>query len=180
MYRFLIHKINGFYSRYLNLRYLNFFRRTGIIFMGKIYVRGSNGYRKFGEGIKIYPNCVFECFSTTGSLSIGNDCYLSYGVIIACNYNIKIGNNVWVGEYTSIRDTTHNFSTLQNLGSQKDIHGEIVIGNNVWIGRGSIILPGSIIGDNVVIGANSVVKGKVSSNSLYVGAPAQLKKMLVS
>ena len=87
-----------------------------------------------------------------------------------------MGDNVWVGEYTSIRDSTHDFSPNIPLGQGLDLIGEIKIGNNVWIGRGSIILPGSIIGDNVVIGANSLVNGNCESNSLYAGTPAILKK----
>ena len=78
-----------------------------------------------------------------------------------------------IGEYTSIRDTSHSY---QNNGipfsQQADESLSISIGNNVWIGRGCIIMPGTVIADNVIIGANSVVKGQLETNSVYVGSPA--------
>ncbi|MCT3411523.1 acyltransferase [Lactobacillus helveticus] len=48
-----------------------------------------------------------------------------------------------------------------------------IIGNNVFIGWGATILGGSHIGNNVIIGANSVVSGRVDSNSVYAGNPAR-------
>ena len=45
---------------------------------------------------------------------------------------------------------------------------EIIIGENVWIGAGSIILRGSKIGDNSIIAAQSVVKGEIPSNTIYI------------
>ena len=52
------------------------------------------------------------------------------------------------------------------------IYKEVLIGNNVFIGAKTIILPGTSIGDNCIIGAGSVVKGRLESDSSYVGNPA--------
>jgi acetyltransferase-like isoleucine patch superfamily enzyme len=83
-----------------------------------------------------------------------------------------MGNNVWIGEYSSLRDSTHQFSTTSSLGTLPDTTKPIIIGNNVWIGRGCLIMPGTIIEDNVIIAANSVVKTACSSGKVYGGCPA--------
>ena len=58
----------------------------------------------------------------------------------------------------------------------KDISKEIIIGNNVWIGRNCLIQPGSIILDGTVVGANSIVKGIIGPNQIYVGSPLKAIK----
>jgi acetyltransferase-like isoleucine patch superfamily enzyme len=176
--QFLISKINGFRVRLRRLYYYSFFKSKDVIINGKIHIRGGLGNHKIGSGLNIYPNVIIESFSKECSLKIGDNCYVSYGVIIAVNKEVKIGNNVWIGEYSSIRDTTHDFSKNLPLGSKEDITMEIKIGNNVWIGRGSILLPGTVIGNNVVVGANSVVSGILKSNSLYAGSPVRYIKSI--
>jgi acetyltransferase-like isoleucine patch superfamily enzyme len=80
-----------------------------------------------------------------------------------------------IGEYTSVRDTSHNYSSQGvPFMEQKDISQPIRIGNNVWIGRGCIIFPGTIIEDGVIVGSNSIVKGHLKANSIYAGAPLKL------
>jgi acetyltransferase-like isoleucine patch superfamily enzyme len=84
-----------------------------------------------------------------------------------------------IGEYTSIRDTTHTYTDPSlPYCSQPDTSAEIIIGNNVWIGRGCIIFPGTVIEDGVIIGANSVVKGHLQAYSLFAGSPAKFLKVL--
>ncbi len=82
-----------------------------------------------------------------------------------------------IGEYSSIRDTTHQHNIMDiPMMFAEDISTPVNIGNNVWIGRGCLILPGTVIEEGVVIAANSVVKGTLSSNSIYGGNPAKFIK----
>ena len=82
-----------------------------------------------------------------------------------------------IGEYTSIRDTEHQYNDLNiPIKLQDDISSDIIIGDDVWIGRGCMIFPGSEIGDGVIVGANSVVKGKLEDHGIYAGSPAKLIK----
>jgi acetyltransferase-like isoleucine patch superfamily enzyme len=155
-----------------------FFKNSKIVIGKNLRLRGGRGMHTFGDRLIIYDNVVFEVFNDSAIINLGPNCVLSYGTIISCTSKIEIGANVWIGEYTSIRDSTHDFSSHHPLGMNSDIISGIKIGNNVWIGRGSIILHGTVIEDNVVIGANSLVKGKCESNSMYAGTPAVLKKRL--
>ena len=125
---------------------------------------------KLGTGSSFYSNVILE---------IGKNFFISYESIIGCNAGVQIGNYVMIGEYTSIRDTTHSSEKAElAFCRQPDISLPIILWNNVWIGRGCILLPGAVIGDNVIVGANSLVKGVLESNSIYAGSPAAKIKSL--
>lgn len=160
-------------------RFYYFFKTTCILIGKNLIIRGGNGVHSFGDNLLIYDNVIFECFAKSAKIETGVNCIFSYGVILSCSNNIKLGDNVWVGEYSSIRDRTHQFSILKPLSQTDDKIIPIKIGNNVWVGKNSLILPGSIIGNNVIIAAGSVIKGECLSNSLYAGNPAIFIKKLI-
>ena len=101
----------------------------------------------------------------------------SYGVIFSCREKIIIGDDVQVGEYSSIRDSTHCYDKFDKpMKYSPDNTIPIIIGNNVWIGSRCLILPGCVIEEGVVVAANSVVKGKLERNGIYGGTPAKFIK----
>jgi acetyltransferase-like isoleucine patch superfamily enzyme len=162
----IISKIKGLY----------YFRNSSITLGSNISISSPFFKSQIGKNVVIYSNSIFE-FCENSDFSIGNNSLLSYGVLVSCNDKIYIGENTQIGEYTSIRDTTHNY--IENgvpMKYNKDISKAIVIGNNVWIGRGCVILPGTIIEDGVVVGANSIVKGLLKSNCIYAGVPIKFVK----
>ena len=179
LFFFFKQKFESFRIKIRLIFFWYFFKNFKIILGRNIRILGGRGIHSFGDRLIIYDNVVFEVYNDSAVINVGKNCILSYGVIFSCSRKIDIGENVWVGEYTSIRDSTHEFSPYIPLGQGTDFSADIKIGNNVWIGRGSIILPGTVIEDNVVIGANSLVKGRCETNSLYAGNPAYLKKKLV-
>lgn len=153
-----------------------YFKNSSLCYGNNIKVFGFSTLVSVGKDCSFYENCIFE-FSENSTLIIGNNCILSYGVIIACNKSVTIGNDVQIGEYTSIRDTTHDYSEFGvPMKYNKDISKEISIGNNVWIGRNCLIQPGSIILDGTVVGANSIVKGIIGPNKIYAGSPLKAIK----
>lgn len=178
LFYFIKAKIESFKNKIRVLKFYYFFGKLHVVIGKNLRIRGGKGVHRFGDNLKIYDNVIIECHSKNAKIETGTNCILSYGVILSCSDKILLGNDVWIGEYCSLRDSTHLFSLELSLSTAKDYSLPIVIGNNVWIGRGSIILPGTVIGDNVIIGANSVVKGCCEKNSLYVGSPAKFKKKL--
>ena len=147
--------------------------------MGHVYISNLCMHVKIGRNATLYQRTIFE-IAEKAQVSIGYNFTLSYGAVIASTYFIRMGNNVMIGEYTSVRDTTHsNDNPLLPYCMQEDKSEKIMIGNNVWIGRGCIVLPGSVIEDGVIVGANSVVKGTLKGNCLYAGNPVKLIKSLV-
>jgi len=172
---------------YVLLRYLkntrSFLRRVRFYFftkcwvssiLGKVYFNTICNSVSVGKHATLYPFVVFE-LAENAKVVIGNNFTLSYGAIFSCRYSVKIGDFVMIGEYSSIRDTTH---AHENPGvpycQQPDKFEEIIIGDNVWIGRGCLILPGSIIENGVIVGAHSVVKGRLKANCMYAGSPLKM------
>lgn len=146
--------------------------------LGSVHVSTICMNVKFGKNVTLYPNTILEV-SEQACLIVGDNFTLSYGALIASNYFIKMGNHVMIGEYTSIRDTTHVYHDCNvPYCRQTDKSEKIIIGNNVWIGKGCIILPGAVIEDGVIVGAHSVVKGCLKANAVYAGIPLRLIKNL--
>jgi acetyltransferase-like isoleucine patch superfamily enzyme len=156
------------------LRSLYYFKSFNITLGENVKLLGLSNNLLIGSDINIYSNCIFELGSKS-QLVIGKKVIFSYGCVICINKSLKIGNFVQIGEFTSIRDTSHDYNgtiIMDNL----DISDSIVIGNNIWIGRNCFIAPGTIIEDGVVIGANSFVKGHLLKDSIYAGNPIKLIK----
>ncbi len=147
---------------------------------GRIHFNGITTKVTVGQDANFYSGVILEV-AEQGKLSIGDGFTLSYGSIIACRESVSIGDYVMIGEYSSIRDTTHG--QLANgvaYARQEDLSAPVTIGNNVWIGRGSIVLPGTVIGDGVIVGANSLVKGNLLSHHLYAGAPLRMIRCITA
>ena len=124
---------------------------------------------------------------------IGENCYIEpplhanwgghfvhFGKNIYANYNLTMvdDTHIYVGDYTMFGPNVTLATAGHPILADLRIHGyqynaPIRIGKNCWLGAGAIVMPGVTIGDNVIIGAGSVVKGKVESNSIYVGNPAR-------
>lgn len=176
--RILRFKFRALINTIRKIYYFHYFSNYRIVIGKNLIIRGCEGTKLIGDNLCIYDNVILECHNPNSKFIIGDNCVLSFGVIISYKIQITIGNNVWIGEYSSVRDSTHRFSIDSPIGLNDDIIESIHIGNNVWIGRNCIIMPGTIIGSNVIIGANSLVKGIIESNSLYAGSPAIFKKTL--
>lgn len=110
-------------------------------------------------------------------LTIGARAWISRGCVFHCAGRIDVGDDVLIGEFTSIRDTRHGDQRLDvPMRKQRDAVGEIRIEDNVWIGRGCLILgrpEGIVLGSGSIVGANSVVTRSIPANSVWGGVPAR-------
>jgi acetyltransferase-like isoleucine patch superfamily enzyme len=176
MLDWLYFKKNALLQKIRAIKKCYFFGILQIKIGHNVFIRRGKGNHSFGLNNVVLDNCVFEVHNPQASIITGHDCIFAYGVVVVCNQKIEIGNHVWIGEYTSLRDATHEFSATKVMGELPDKIIPIKIGNNVWIGRGCIIMPGTIIEDNVIIAANSVVKGVCKAGAVYGGAPAVFLK----
>lgn len=111
-----------------------------------------------------------------GQFTIGEKSHLgAYCHANVCHGNITIGDHVAIGPHCSLIAYSNDYESgklVTEVRKQEDIS----IGNNVFIGANCVVLPGTIIKDNVVVGANSLVKGTLESNSIYVGTPCRVIK----
>jgi acetyltransferase-like isoleucine patch superfamily enzyme len=168
---FFFVKCNFKFKVFRKLRSIIFFKSLNVKLGKNVSLIGCCYSIKCGRDINLFDNCVFELNSET-VLDIGSHVVFSFGCIVSSCKSIKIGSYVQIGEYTSIRDTTHDYNDYGSpMMKNSDKSDSIIIGSDVWIGRGCLIQPGSIIEDGVVVGANSIVKGRLSSGKIYVGNP---------
>lgn len=142
------------------------------VVLGSPEIHGTRQIR-CGAGLYVYPGLYLE---TRGAaqIEIGPRVVLSRGVHLAAHAGIRIGAGTMMGEYSSIRDAAHVYSSELALRDAGHRAAAIEIGSNVWIGRGAIILPGVRIGDRAVIAANSVVNIDVPPDALVGGVPARV------
>jgi len=130
--------------------------------------------------VRAKPIPVFINVHNNAKLQIGNYVYLNYGVDIACTHRITIGNNVFVGDLTTIMDNNFHATDSNDPVDLDDRPAGkmVVINNNVWIGKHCIILPGVSIGHNSVVAAGSVVTHDVPDNVMVAGVPAKIIREL--
>ena len=111
---------------------------------------------------------------------IGDSTWLSDGLMLVSNCGIRIGSDVLIGEYVSVRDATHIYVRPDvPIRTQGDIYGTVIIEDDVWIGRGCLIQgrpDGIVIGRGAVIAANSVVNRSVPPLEVWGGVPARFIK----
>jgi acetyltransferase-like isoleucine patch superfamily enzyme len=108
---------------------------------------------------------------------------LSVGKFFGCNSNsyinalgeIRIGNNVLIGNNVTVSAGFHSIDKLKSsIFEQPSTPRRISIEDGVWIGAGAVIMPGVNLKEGSVIGANSVVTKDTEPMGVYIGAPAKL------
>ncbi|MCC7445707.1 MAG: acyltransferase [Saprospiraceae bacterium] len=151
------------------------FNRYDVLIGKNVRFHGLPKYIQVGDDISIYDNVIMH-FGSESNVVFGSKIIFSHNVLIQTSEKLHIGSYVQIGEFTSIRDTTHDYRTDGNMMEGRDISRPIIIGDNVWIGRNCIIMGGAIIESGCVIGANSLVKGHCKANGIYAGIPIKFIK----
>ncbi|MGA9997367.1 MAG: acyltransferase [Pyrinomonadaceae bacterium] len=153
----------------------------GVTFGKNISISIPGGRLEIGERTYLNDRCIMVIsVNPNARVSIGINCYVANDVLFGASREIVVGNNVLIGEFSSLRDSSHNYKDVsRNINEQGDTFGKIVIEDDVWIGRGSILIGSPetlLIGRGAIIGANSVVKNSVPAYAIAVGSPAKIIK----
>lgn len=151
------------------------FRRagSGLRIEGPVHVRYPLPDIELGSNVFLGPRITFDV-PPGGLLRIGNRVNLTQDIVLSAQSSLTIGDDVLIGEFVSIRDSTHERAAGAPINRQKSTAAPIAIGCDVWIGRGVVVMPGVTIGDGAVIGANSVVTHDVDAATIVAGAPARM------
>ena len=140
------------------------------------------GYCSYKTLFCVWDNATVQvdgafCFHTGSRVIVDRNARLelgsggiNYNVSIACFKHIKIGDEVFIGENSVIRDSD-NHTVLPSLHPQSM---PIVIGHHVLIGMNCLILKGVTIGEGTVVAAGSVVNKSLPANVLAGGVPAKI------
>ena len=113
------------------------------------------------------------------NIEIGDNFYANHNLVILDAAKVIFGNNVFIGPNCSFYTVNHPLD-YETRNKGLEYAKRITVGNNVWMGGNVVVLPGITIGDNSVIGAGSVVTKDIPSNSVAVGNPTKVIKVLNS
>ena len=138
----------------------------------------SSSLLEMAENSKLIVNNTFDIYSGA-SISITKNATLVLGsgfanrnLNLACFERIEIGENVFISENVTIRDSDDHSIFPGKRKSTMPIR----IGNYVWVGLNVTILKGVTIGNGAVIAAGSLVNKDVPENVLVAGVPAKIIK----
>ncbi|KAM0330876.1 hypothetical protein ACHAQA_003832 [Verticillium albo-atrum] len=109
------------------------------------------------------------------NLSIGDNFYSNFNLVILDCGIVNIGNRVMFGPFVSIFAATHEVE-VQSRRDYIEYAGSVTIGDDCWIGGNVTIMPNVTIGKGCTIGAGSVVTRSIPDFSVAVGSPARVVK----
>lgn len=128
-----------------------------------IRMRDGSEWKSEG-GCKVSYGCTIEIFS--GAIFQNKYYTMNCNSVAVVSNRVSIGQDVMIGRNVVIYDSDFH----QILNNKREVINQsrpVEIGNHVWVGVNVTILKGTMIGSDVVIGAQSIVSGKVDSNTIY-------------
>lgn len=129
---------------------------------------------KIGKNVKISSSCTLL---GAGKLTIGDNTWIGYQVLIVSSSNIVIGKNVDIAPRVYIGTGSHEIDVDSDRIAAKDISKNVEIGDGCWIAANAIILPGVQLGNKCVVAAGAVVTRSCSEDKiLLAGMPAKILK----
>ena len=111
------------------------------------------------------------------NIRLGHRCFINYNCVLLDCAPIEIGDDLQMAPAVQLYAASHPLDRATRVAGL-ELARPIRIGDGVWIGGGAIVLPGVTIGDGCVVGAGSVVTRDLPANTLAVGNPARIVRML--
>lgn len=127
---------------------------------------------QIGEGTKVVG--PIEC---TGSLVVGNDCWIGKYFTVNGNGTVIIGDRCDIAPGVTFQTGGHEIGDAKRRAG-KGITAIQRVGNGVWIGGRATIVGNTTIGDSSVIAACACVVRDVEPDTLVGGVPAKLIRRL--
>ena len=130
---------------------------------------------KHGQQCMIESN--FRC-EFGFNISIGENFFANYDLIILDCNQVTIGNDVLFGPRVGLYAANHAQNPIARAAGE--VYSKpIVIGNKVWLCGDVSVAPGVTIGDNSIIGTGSVVTKDIPANVVVAGNPCRVIKSIV-
>jgi FkbH-like protein len=105
-----------------------------------------------------------------GRIKIGRSVWINFGVVVAAEEHVMIGDRVMIGQHCIISDT--DFPGMPMSGAPLSAR-PVEIGDEVWLAGRVTIRPGVKIGAGAVIIAGSIVETDIPANVVAGGIPAR-------
>jgi maltose O-acetyltransferase len=150
--------------RRIHQKYLFHINRIRILKLQILGGRISNGVKSYGRFTVVNaPNLI-----------VGDNSVINEGVHINCRDKVKIGDNVHISSNVQI----HTGKLIIDVFPRVHNKEPITIGNDVWLASNVVVLAGVTIGEKSIIAAGSVVTKDIPANSLAMGIPAKVVKVI--
>lgn len=170
-----------FCSLFLRFRKSILIGNASIVAWRKL-LRTKFGFLSVGSGSIILCRVDFD--SSSGRVSIGNNCFIGASHII-CKNNVTIQDDVIISwDVTVVDHDSHSLSWRfrkydvtnwrRGFKSWDDITAKpVMIRSRSWIGFGATILKGVTIGEGAIVGAKAVVTRDIEPYTIVAGNPAR-------
>lgn len=109
------------------------------------------------------------------NLKLGNNVYIGYGCWINAMGHIEICDEVIIGPYVCISSGNHTKINNSYRFGEHEIDS-VMIKKGTWLAAQSVILAGSSIPEGACIAAGAVGKIVSTKTGIYGGVPAKLIK----
>lgn len=113
----------------------------------------------------------------TGSLTIGQNCWIGKHFCVNGNGTVRIGDRCDIAPEVTFQTGSHEIGTAERRAG-KGIVSHQTVGNGVWIGGRVTIIGTTRIGDASVIAGCACVVRDVEANTLVGGVPAKMIRRL--
>ena len=147
----------------------NFRSGTGVVIQGF-----SNIHMGSGCGFNRHASL----YAARGRITLGDNVFVGdFTSINANDAQVSIGDNVAIGPMVVVQGANHRFDNMDiPIVEQGHVASFVVIEDNVWIGAHAVILPGVRISSGAVVAAGAVVNKDVPANAVVGGIPAKILK----
>jgi acetyltransferase-like isoleucine patch superfamily enzyme len=144
----------------------------GVRLQGRAVI-GGGGRILLGRSVVLMGHVVpVEILARRGgTVAIGDQTVINYGVSISAHESVTIGRQCHIGHYVFIYDNDqHDIENKFMLPPSR----AVVIEDRAWLGTRAMVLKGVRIGHDAVVGAGSIVTQDIPPRSIAVGSPARV------
>ncbi|MGH2918863.1 MAG: acyltransferase [Solirubrobacteraceae bacterium] len=148
-----------------------------VVFQAGTRVRVRGGSVRIGARTRIRD---YGFLDATGEILVGAAGHIGAQVALHAAERIELGDDVTVGERTSLFDSDHQHDGgADPVMDQPRAIAPIAIGANTFIGANSLVLRDVRIGPRTIVAGGSVVRaGEYEGGHLYAGSPLRAVRPL--
>lgn len=139
-----------------------------------VLIQLKGGSVEVGPRVQLRRDMVLN---VAGRLVCEGDNVVSWGTVIHCSNDVHIGSRTIIGEYTTIADSVHYFTTPDEHVWHNVRVGSVAIDHNTWVCAKATLGRGADVGSHCIVGASAVVTIKVPDESIVSGAPATVRQL---
>lgn len=111
--------------------------------------------------------------NVAGRFAVGERCVLGAGTTVHCAHDVRIGDRVGIGEYTTIVDTSHRHTVPDRPAYDSSVLGAVRVGSDAFVATKCTLARGASVGEFAFVGACSVVLSEVPARTFVSGVPAR-------